>query len=212
MRAILVLLLGGWLSGCAATPPSAPVPVGDSIAYVVARSWHTDIGLSLQEISGPLTTLERGLPGARYLVFGFGERAYYMGHATGSGDMLTALLPSKSAILVTALSAPPPDSFDAHEVITLHLPAANVARIVDQLWDAFEKTPDGSPILLSPGPYPGSLFYAGAETYSGLYTCNTWTARILRDAGLPIDPSGALFVGQVMRQVRQLAARQTRGQ
>ena len=36
--------------------------------------------------------------------------------------MLAALLPSKSAILMTALNAPPTEAFADHDVVVLHLP------------------------------------------------------------------------------------------
>ena len=116
MRALVVAPLAGWLAGCAVMPTDAPVPDGEATIYVVGRGWHTDIGLSVDEVTGPLASLERDFPGIRFMVFGFGERAYYMAQNAGSGEMLAALLPSDSAILMTALRAPPAEAF------------------VDQLW------------------------------------------------------------------------------
>ena len=54
------------------------MPDGDATIYVVGRGWHTDIGLSVDEVTGPLASLERDFPGIRFMVFGFGEREYYM--------------------------------------------------------------------------------------------------------------------------------------
>ena len=92
-------------------PTDGPIPIGDARLYVVERGWHTDIGLSVDDVSSPLASLEQGFPGVRFMVFGFGERAYYMGQNAGSGEMLAALLPSESAILMTALSASPVEAF-----------------------------------------------------------------------------------------------------
>jgi hypothetical protein len=207
VRPLLIGVFAGWLSGCAAVPTEGPIPAGDTTLYVVERGWHTDVGLSVGEVSGPLESLEQGFPGVRFMVFGFGERAYYMGHNTGSGEMLAALLPSKSAILMTALTAPPPAAFPDHKVIILRLPSENLARVAARLWDDLEMSADGKAVRLADGPYVGSAFYASNETYDAFYTCNTWTALLLREAGFPVDPH-VLFADQVMRQVSVIATRQ----
>jgi hypothetical protein len=202
-------LLAGGLAGCAAAP-LPPTPDGAATIYVVGRGWHTDIGLAADEVSGPLASLEGGFPGARFMVFGFGERNYLMTRTAGAGEMLTALFPSPSAILLTALIAPPTEAFSDEQVVTLRLPQDGVDRLANLIWQTLEKAPDGSAQRLADGPYLGSAFYASTGTYDAFHTCNTWTALLLRDAGLPVDPRGVLFVGQVMRQAAAIQARQIR--
>ena len=209
MKAIAVALFGGCLAGCAALPTDALVPNGEATIYVVARGWHTDIGLPMDEVAGPLVSLRHDFPGVRYMVFGFGERQYYMAHDAGSGQMLAALFPSKSAILITALLATPIAAFADQSVVTLHLPRSGAARIAMRLWDDLERSADGSPTRLADGPYVGSAFYASPETYDALHTCNTWTALVLREGGLPMD-THVLFADQVMRQVTRIAAMQAK--
>jgi hypothetical protein len=207
VKALLIGAFAGWLSGCAIMPTRGPIPVGEATLYVVERGWHTDIGLSVEEVSRPLASLEEGFPGMRFMVFGFGERAYYMGQNSGSAEMLTALLPSESAILMTALNASPIEAFADHKVIILRLPPDDLARVASRLWDDLEKTADGRARRLADGPYVGSVFFASNETYDAFHTCNTWTALLLREAGFPVDPH-VLFADQVMRQVRVIATRQ----
>jgi uncharacterized protein (TIGR02117 family) len=201
VRAVLLAVLVGWLAGCAVAPAKGPMPEGDAKLYVVARGWHTDLGFPVQELSGPLTSLEQGFPGVRYLVFGFGERAYYMGRTEGSGEMLAALFPSKAAILLTALTAAPTQAFPDHEVVVLRLSPADLARVETRLWDDLEKSTTGAAVRLADGPYVGSAFYASTATYDGFHTCNTWTALLLRQGGFPIN-THVLLADQVMRQVR----------
>ena len=210
MRALGLVALALYLSACATAPLHAPIPNGNAALYVVGRGWHTDIGLPVTEISGPLATLEREFPGVRFMVFGFGERQYYMAHNTGSGEMLSALFPSKSAILLTALKAPPDQAFADYRVVTLHLPQRSVDRIASGLWNSLEKDASGAVIRLAEGPYPGSVFYASTQTYDATFTCNTWTARLLNYGDVPVDPSGVLFATQVMDQVEQIAAMQAK--
>ncbi len=205
MVAVLVCLL----SGCAVMPDDAPVPAGEAMIYVVDRGWHTDLGLPVDEVTGPLASLELQFPGIRFMVFGFGERRFYMARNAGSGGMLAALFPSESAILMTALRAPPAEAFGDQHVVTLHLPRSGFERIAMQLWSDLQRTPDGSVVRLADGPYVGSVFYASGQTYDAFHTCNTWTALMLRDGGFPIN-THVLFADQVMQQVTQIAAMQTR--
>ena len=50
---------------------------------------------------------------------------------------------------------------------------------------------------------------SGAETYDAFHTCNTWTALVLRDAGVPVD-THVLLADQVMQQVERIATVQSR--
>ena len=121
--------------------------------------------------------------------------------------MIAALFPSKSAILLTALNAPPDVAFADQRVVMLHLPQSGVDEIADGIWQALEKQ-DGAAVRLADGPYVGSMFYASRETYDLFYTCNTWTARMLRAGGLPMQTAGTLLAGQVMSTARRIAAQQ----
>ena len=210
-RLVLLLLTVGPLCGCVSAPQPPDTPMsGDAVIYVVGRGWHTDIGLPVDEITGPLASLEHDFPGTRFMVFGFGERNYLMARTAGPVEALSAQFPSDSAILMTALRVPPTEAFADEQALMLRVTQEQVDRLAELLWRALEKKPDGSAYRLADGPYPGSAFYASNETYHAFYTCNTWTAQLLHDGGLPVDPHGVLFAGQVMQQVTRIAALQAR--
>jgi Protein of unknown function (DUF2459) len=193
---LLYLLLTELVAAC-----SVPIPVptaNDAFVYVIRREWHTDVGLPVEEISGPLATLENPFPGVRFLTFGFGERQFLVNHKKDFGAMLGALLPSQSALLMTALAASPEQAFGSQSVVALRISRAGLYQIQATLWHELELSAAGEPMLLASGPYEGSEYYAARDTYYGLYTCNTWTADILRAGGLPIPAAGVLFAGQVM--------------
>lgn len=180
----------------------------DAVIYVIEREWHTDIGLPADAITGPLVRLEDRFPGVRFLTFGFGERRFVVERRKDFGSMLNALLPSQSALLVTALKETPRTAFGAANVVALHMSRDARNRIVDGISHELELAGSGEPVLLAEGPYPGSVFYAARQTYYGLFTCNTWTAETLRAGGLPVPTAGVLFSGQVMGMARWIAARQ----
>lgn len=169
---------------------------------VVVRGWHTDIGLPASALDGRLAPLRDVFPGSAWLVFGIGERSFLVKPDAGLVDMLTALLPNPSAMLVTGLNQSPEHAFAAvGETTLLPVSRGGLDRLVAFIESSFEYDGPAGPRLLSYGPYPGSLFYYATPTYSGLYTCNTWTADALGVAGLPVRASGTLFASDIARQI-----------
>jgi uncharacterized protein (TIGR02117 family) len=195
------------LTGCAAPPPPADRTAGEKTAtiFLIERSWHTDIGIPATQVGDTLGQLRVTFPGVQTLVFGFGERAYLLDQQHGFGDMLAALIPGPGAMLVTALRGAPEAAFPG-DVIVLHVSVLGLTRLADFIAGSFERASDGTLRRLTDGPYPGSLFYASADTYSGVYTCNTWTAEALQAAGLSVHASGVLFADDVADQARRIAA------
>jgi uncharacterized protein (TIGR02117 family) len=206
-RLLAALCVALTLLTAACSVPFPATPPGDAVVYVVGRGWHTDIGLPVEEMAGPLATLQTAYPGATFLVFGFGERQFLVNRKKTFGAMLNALLPSQSALLLTALRASPEAAFGQPNVVVLHISRTSLERIEDSIWREFELSSIGEPVRLAVGPYPGSAFYAARDTYDGLYTCNTWTAETLRAGGLPMPVAGVLFSGQVMGMARWIGAR-----
>jgi uncharacterized protein (TIGR02117 family) len=203
-RLVLALAL---LAGCAAPPIRAndPPQPADATVYVLLHEWHTEISVPARRITGGLTRFRAIFPDAEYLSFGFGERLYFQKPHTGFIDMVEAVFPGPGTILTTALAAPPDREYHDVETVKLHLTQAQLDRLADFLWDSFEKTPDGRLNRLGDGRFPGYVFYGAAPTYSGFYTCNTWTMEALDKAGLNAGAPGTLFAYQVMDRARALS-------
>jgi uncharacterized protein (TIGR02117 family) len=199
------------LAGCAA--PLPPAPPADLTAgtktetiFLIERGWHTDIGLLATQAGDTLGQLRTTFPGVHTLVIGFGERAYLLHRQVDLRDMLAALAPGPGAMLVTALRDTPDTAFPEADVVVLRVSTRGLAQLIDFITKSFERAPDGAPLEIAPGPYPGSLFYASARTYSVGYTCNTWTAEALQIAGLPVHADGVVFADGVADQARRIAA------
>ena len=181
------------------------MPEGPTVViFVVKRSWHTDIGFNAADLHWPLASVRKGLPDARYLLFGFGDKHYLLSRGGSSGRLLGAVLPGEGVILLTGLEATPEEAFGANEVVRLSVDATQAGRLEEFIWKTLASR-NAEPESLGPGPYEGSVYYASVTRYSGLHTCNTWTAEGLRAAGLPVDSFGVVFSGQVWRQVRRLS-------
>lgn len=194
-------------AGCARSPvlPYAGAAPKDETLYLVDGGWHTEIALSrdaARDLPKPLTD---GFPGARYLVFGWGARDYYMARNPGLGEALRALVPGPAVVLMLPLATSPAEAYGAAHVIALPVSRPGLVRLSDYLWSDIAKAADGTPRRVGAGPEPGSIFFASTESYDATHTCNTWTAIALETAGLPIDPGGVVFAGGVLSQARPLA-------
>ena len=178
---------------------------GDAI-YVISGGWHTEIGLPVEALSGRLSPLRREFPSARYLVFGWGARDYYMAQNVGIGDLLRAAVPGPAVMLVIPLEIPPEAFFGASNVYALPAPPNGGQHLSQFLWDYLVSEETGTPRRVGAGPYPQSAFYASSGTYNLGHTCNTWTAEALRTAGLPVNAAGVVFSGQLLDQVPPILA------
>lgn len=199
------VLLAAACSSVAGAPDAATVPRTATI-YVVRRDWHTDIGLRAEDMDGPLAAIRATFPGVRTVLFGFGDRHYLGDPRAGWFDMLLAAFPGPGALLVTGLRTTPAEAFGAGAVVPLGVSGAGLRRLTAFLWTAFESDQAGGPHLLGDGPYPGSLFYASADTYALTHTCNTWTGEALQTGGTAVSAAGILLAAQVMARARAAAA------
>jgi Protein of unknown function (DUF2459) len=101
--AVICILCG--LAGCSAAPLVEPYDGSASrteVIYVISGDWHTQLGLPLGAINGPLAAMKAEFPSAGYLVFGWGARDYYMARDPGIGDILRAV-----TMIVALVPLPP---------------------------------------------------------------------------------------------------------
>jgi uncharacterized protein (TIGR02117 family) len=199
------------LAACSSAPPRdtaiAPAAeVGSPITiYVIKRSWHTDIGFDVADLHPPLATLRPALPEAHYLLFGFGDKHYLLNRGNSFEGMVGAVWPGEGLVLMTGVEGTPEQAFGVAGVTRLRVSEAQAEKLEEFVWNTLA-THDGSATALAPGPYDQSLYYQSTQRYSGLHTCNTWTAAGLRSAGLPIHSFGVEFSWQVWPQVRRLTS------
>ena len=205
-RALLAPMLVA-LCACAAPPPN-PVEAkssGPGVAvYLVAHDKHSGIAVRRADIPAGLWPESRDFPQAEYLEVGWGDRDYYYGRNQGWGAALRAALGSNnpSVLHVAGVRGPLTENFPASEIIEVKLSRDGFERLVRYIHDAYDRA--GAPVVapLGPGLYADSRFYPARESFNLLRTCNVWTARGLRGAGLPIQDS--ITKDGLMSQVREI--------
>ena len=197
------------VSGCDTLPliPTASrdlVPDPWTSISVVERGWHTDIAIPVGDVLFPVLTLGAWGTGARYWVFGLGDQDYFMSHDETLWGTLSALFPGPAVVLVTALTVQPEEAFGSDHTVTIRLKQSQLLSIAMFIRKTLVDQATGAIVLLGEGPYPGSMFYRTNQTYDAFHNCNSWTLKALKSAGFPVNPSGVLLVGQVMKQAHFL--------
>ncbi len=139
-------------------------------------------------------------------MFGYGKRTFMIAPAHTIGEWIIGPFPGPAAIEVSAVTTDAATAYGADHVLTLGLPPGGGARLSAYLWQALALDRAGRPIRIADGNWPGSLFYAAAQPYALSHTCNRWTAAALAAAGLPVDPNGVIFAGQVDSEARAILA------
>ena len=211
LRPLLACAAALLLAACAGTPLPPPGPIVTSIAVNEADAgWHTDVCLRRGDATPWLLALPQNFDGARFLCFGFGERRYMVEHDHSVFVMLSALLPSNGAIVMTPVRGGPETLFGPGNTVYVGISRAGAAGLAAFLRASIRTDASGQPVLLGPGQPPGREYFAATADYDGFNTCNTWTGTALRTAGVPVD-DGALFAHEIMGQVRAVAAAQAKG-
>jgi uncharacterized protein (TIGR02117 family) len=207
LRSKCLFLAGIALGACAVPPPNPPLAQdsGPRIAiYLVAHDKHSGIVVRRADIPAGLWPEIRDFPRAEYFEVGWGDRDYYYGRNQGLLDALRAAFGTNnpSVLHVTGVRGPLAENFPASEIIEVRVTRDGFDRLVRYIHDEYDRAGGSVAAPLGPGLYGDSRFYPARQTFNLSRTCNVWTARGLRDAGLPIEDS--ITMEGVMSQARAI--------
>ena len=206
MRPFLVALV--LLAGCAAPPSPRSIDLEAARdVYVVVDGGHTGLAVRASDVPRDAWPARGDFPEADFLELGWGEREYYTREGSTVWLALRALFWSEtSAIHAVGLRGEIAPAFPDAEILRIAVTPSGFERLVAFVAESHERGPGGSAIVLGPGQRPGSLFYASRRRFHIGETCNTWVARALQQAGVPVDPGWASTSFGLMRQLRPLAS------
>lgn len=161
-------------------------------AYVISNGVHTDIVLPLQaagidwRADFPLHHARAAPAGAAFIAIGWGDREFYL-HTPTWADLtarraLSAVLGRHGALLhltwLTREQLPPRASW------RLPLTQAQYRRLAAGLRATL---PRGRAVRIAGAQYgDNDAFYEATGRYHLFETCNAWTGRLLRHAGVPM--------------------------
>lgn len=108
------------------------------------------------------------------------------------------LLPTASVLHVVGFSGSVTQYFPHSEVVRIELSETGFQQLCSYLENTYALDEAGRSQPLGPSLYGSGRFYLSRENYHAFNTCNVWTARGLREAGLHITPAANLTVDSLM--------------
>jgi uncharacterized protein (TIGR02117 family) len=170
--------------------------------YVSNHGWHTSIILPAKDVQQQEPALKQRFADAAYLGFGWGDASVYQADEVHFLPATVAiLLPTNAVIHVVATATPKPNQ----DTQTLCLSNSHYQSLIQYILSSFTRDAQHHimPTALDDGE--NSQFYYAQGSYYYLNTCNTWTAKALKSAGLDITPVFYPTASQVMRRVKDAA-------
>lgn len=215
MRLLLVFVVF-LLAACAPKPDVNPVSAQgfeenevETAVYVTSNGWHT--GLVLPRAAIPLERIPEAadFPKAPFLEFGWGDAEFYPAqNPTVAMVLRAAFTPTAAVMHVVGLAAEPARVFPKAEVVRLQVDPDMLERLLDQIHGSFDRAEGRRAVATGPGLYPNSRFYPATGRFHLGNSCNSWTARALVAAGLPLEDAEITRAEGLMVQLRPLAAAQ----
>lgn len=204
---LLLLAVVTLAPGCAAPVHRGDAPTADEQAthrvYLVGHGWHTGIAVRAADVPEEAWPARRDFTAAEYLEVGWGDRAYYQAPDPSVWLGLRALLWRTPGVLhIAAFNGPVERAFAAAEIVELRIAPPGFARLIAAIAASHELDRSGRPIALGPGLYGTSRFYASREAFHLFKTCNVWTANVLREAGVPVEPALSQTTQSLFAQLR----------
>ncbi len=194
---------------------AAPVKEPDASAhepsrplYLVSHGWHTGIVFRRADIPHAIWPEAGDFPDAEYLEVGWGDRDYYQAREPGAWlTFKAAFWPTPSVLHIVGFTGTVENFFLASDIIRVELSARGLERLSGYIHDSYARDAAGQTIRLGPSLYGQGRFYLSQEKFHLFNTCNVWTARGLRAAGLPVTPFFSVTTGQVMSQAQKFGTR-----
>jgi uncharacterized protein (TIGR02117 family) len=156
---------------------------------VITNPIHTDIAIpATGETLQAFNFLGEGglpldAPGLRWLVFGWGGRAFYLETPTWAE---LKLVPALKALTIdrSVLHAELAGEIDRSlpNVKTLRVSETEFSKLLQAILDSFSA---GEPAAIAAAGYgPNDRFYEANGYFNVLFSCNTWAAKVLRAGGV----------------------------
>jgi len=167
--------------------------------YVVSHGRHTGIVVPAGKIQSNLPQLRKRFGKTPYIEFGWGDRVFYQAEETTIFLTLRALFwPTESVIHAVAIPEKVDLFFPDSQVEKLCLSSSGYSSLIRFITNSFHKNEKSDIIQLKSGIYGNSQFYQGEGWFYLMNTCNNWTAKALKSAGMDMSPVFKLTSDSVM--------------
>ena len=167
--------------------------------YLVNHGWHSGFVVPASEIQHVIPELKMRFGNAPYIEFGWGDNEFYQTKEITSGITLKAIfLPTDSVVHAVAVTRKADKYFKHSEVEKFCLGDYEFKSLVEFISSSFYRDQSGNILKLNHGIYGDSQFYKAKGDFHIFNTCNKWTAKGLKSAGMDISTTFKLTAGSIM--------------
>jgi uncharacterized protein (TIGR02117 family) len=167
--------------------------------YIVNHGWHTGFVVPADTIQERLPQLKERFGGTPFIEFGWGDEGFYQAEEITSGLTFRAIMwPTESVVHAAAVPERADRYYSKSDVEVLRLTNTQYSLLISFIEKSFYKGSNGQITQLKSGIYGNSQFYKGEGNYYLMNTCNTWTAKGLKSAGLDISTAFKLSAESIM--------------
>jgi len=209
MKVKILIIILSLLTACSSKPYAVkyiemPAVAGQEEIYIVNHGWHTGIVVPAKKIQNQLPKLRERFGDIPYIEFGWGDKDYYQAKEVTTGLTLNAILwPTESVIHAVAVPKKADKYFSNSKVEKLCISGREYTSLLRFISESFYKDEHGKILELKGGIYGNSQFYKGVGNFYFMNTCNKWTAKGLKSAGMDISPTFKLTAGSIMDYVKE---------
>lgn len=204
MKKIIVVALFLITTACSSLPhvvepiPGDKAPLDGDI-FVVSHGWHTGIVIPSKLITARIPDLKERFGDTPFLEFGWGDKGFYQSKEITSGLTISAIFwPTDSVLHVVSVPEIANKYFSNSHVEKICITETGYSTLIRFIESSFDKNDKGEIIKLKNGIYGNSQFYKSVGDYYLMNTCNKWTAKALRSAGLDISTFFKLTSSSIM--------------
>jgi uncharacterized protein (TIGR02117 family) len=175
----------------------------DFPVYVVDHGGHTGVILERELAKQHLPYINEEFVHSRYIEVGWGDEDFYQSREkTTKLKMQAVLYPTNAVLRVTEVPIDPEKYYPNIEVKKLMVTRTGFRKMLTYIYKTLKRNNNGNPVKTGKGLHVHDLFYHANGKFHVFNTCNTWTAKILKEAGLPVSSFLTITSGDIMNQIR----------
>jgi uncharacterized protein (TIGR02117 family) len=164
---------------------------------------HTHLVLPASILLQKIPALKEHLQDAHWVRIGWGDFKYYgASHQSFLSAIRALFLPSTAVIAVLGINSIRDQITTTNRIYSIDSSQAIEEALAGFIASYFNQGPQGHLTQVREKP-SGEVFFKARGIYMFINTCNNWTSRGLRIAGLRCLPLLNFFPGQVEKSVRR---------
>jgi uncharacterized protein (TIGR02117 family) len=176
--------------------------------FVVGHGWHTGLVIPTSQVENNQFPELAEFSAADFVEIGWGDEGFYRAKKISPGLVAKAAFwPTPSVMHVAGFRGDVEEMFPHSDIVSLRLPRSDFEFLVEFVSNTFDQSDTDD---LGPGLYGDSRFFRAKGNYYFPKTCNVWTAKALKHAGLEMRTYTSMTAESVLKQARSTGTDQQR--